>query len=598
MSEHFDDIIKKGLNGFESRLPNNMFDSIRNRMKDLDDDFDDAIKSKIENAESPISESAFEDVQNELASADQIFDGTFASALGTYASEAPSALFDHISDELVASNKLFDGTVQSKINQYPSTVPDDTWQRIQNEKRKRRPVAWWWMAAALLLLMGSIFWLIKEKQTDPTTIAIDKQNGKAVPGAELSHIPANKTDRQSIDDTTDTVSPVHSTDRQPSNPSNIGPKSVQLENTATASNQQKGIEPTHKKNKQNKSDIGIAQPDVYSFTKNKKSKTSIDLFAKERINDNGQTTDEADEEDILNASNTRADKMDNASRKLVLRQMIHNNFVKLFPAEMMQANTRKPVPVLPCPVNGDKRNDWYMEMYVAPTMAFKRLEDQINGKNTKTGMDSTLHRQVSFSAGFNVVKNIGEYGLIKVGLQYNQTNEVLRSTRINEIKSITTISVRTVILSPGDTVYIRDTSVTQQIGTAKLQSQNKYKSWDIPVIFGYQFGGENLRLNANLGLIANIRSSYKGEMLDTAQQSINIASYKNAGIYKTNVGFSLYAGLGIVKAINDRVDFLLEPHARINLGNTTTNAAWFRQKNITAGLAIGLRYKLNAGRQR
>lgn|GEM_PF-2990907 len=602
MNEHFDDIIKKGLENLESRLPADMFSNIRSRMGELNDEFDETIQSKIDEIESPVPQGAFETVQNEMADADKDFDFAILSKLGTHVSAVPNGLFDRVAEAHANADLAFDGAVKTKLSSYVSEVPADMWDRIHKEKDRRRPVAWWWIAASLLLLLGGAVWLGKNGwMQSHNGVGTDKEKISGLVGTNGSGTTSNGKDQR-------TETSAVTGDSTSNNGIKTLSKSEPILHQPTKSNETTNGNQTSqnsflpgKRESAPFSNVGIKQGTVSFNTSQsiinpkRKNGTDDDKLSNTPWNADGSNGENADEKALQASTNINND-IATAERQLAFRQIIRMNLNKLLPASLLKANTKRPE--LPCPNADLGRSDWYLELYAAPTMAFKRLEDQVNGKNTKIGMDSTLHRQLSFSAGFNIVKNIGEHGLIKTGLQYNQTNEVLRSTRINEIKLVTTISVRTVILSPGDTIYIRDTSVIQKIGTAITQSQNKYKSWDVPVIFGYQFGGENLRLNANLGVIANIRSNYKGEMIDTAQQSINVASYKNAGIYKTNVGLSLYAGLGIVKAINEKMDFLVEPHARINLSNTATNAAWFRQKNITAGVSIGVRYKINGTRQR
>lgn len=542
MREHYDDMMRNRLNNHESEVPPGMFDDIRNKLDAIDQSFDAAVNGQLTN----------------------------------YASAVPANMFDGISSRMDDADNAFDAALGSRINPYESSIPADMWQRIMKEKDRRRPVAWWWAAALLFLSVGGGgFFYYQQQQSKPVTAAVGKTS------TPVSKNAINKKDH--INQNPGAADGEKTTDRN------------SIKNSSDGSNQSgfnAGSSPVSGNDFTTVNHGGFFSPQTKNKIKNNRQKNGGG-FA-------GGETDDLHLQNGTSANTNRidgSDLMTNAEKQLALRQLIRSSFNKLLPLQLLQANLK--TPIIPCPLNGDEpRSDWYVDVYVSPMTVFKTVTDKVAGKNIRTGMDSTLHKQVSFNAGINLVKNIGENFLLKTGLQYNQVNEVFRNTRVNEIKLITTVTIRTIILAPGDTIYIRDTSVTQQIGTVTRQTQNRYKSWDIPLIMGYEFGGKDLRLNANVGVIANIRSSYKGEMLDTIQQTINIADYKATGVYKTNIGLGIYAGLGIVKAIGDKTDLLIEPYARFNLTNMTTDAAWFKQKNIVAGLSVGLRYKLNGRRQR
>ncbi len=539
MTEHYDDMMRNRLNSHESPVPQDMFDNISGRLSAMDQSFDAAVNNHVANYVSPV----------------------------------PSGLFDGINDRMEAFDTEFDTAINTRLNNLESPVPSDMWQRIMNEKEKRRPVFWWWAAALLLvsLGLGGGYYLNQRNTIVGNT---NSKETKAAVTSENSRI-------GNVSGTQPNISVEDEAAKVPSQKSSLNPESNVSENNIEAS----------------EGNTNTGKGFISSFTKNnreKKYKKNGDNYpanndGSDFLTESGMSFNSSSQDENTFAGNEE--------QQLAFRQMIRSSFNKLLPIQLLQANLK--TPVLPCPINGDEpRNDWYADIYASPMMAFKNVTDKVAGKNIRTGMDSTLHKQVSFNAGINLVKNIGENFLVKTGVQYNQVNEVFRNTRVNEIKLITTVTIRSVIIAPGDTIYIRDTSVIQQIGTVTKQTQNRYKSWDIPLIIGYEFGGKDLRLNANVGLIANINSRYTGNMLDTAQQTINIADYKTTGVYNTKVGLGLYAGLAVVKAIGEKTDLLIEPHARFNLTNTTTDAAWFKQKNIVAGISIGVRYKLNGKRQR
>lgn len=561
MNERFDDIIRKQLDGLESPVPADMFDNIRNQPDVSDRMFDAGLKSKLQSVESPIA----------------------------------AGLFDKITAEADLANAPFDNTIKQKLTSYQSEVPADMWECIMQGKHRRKPVAWWWIAAGfILLLSGSTWYMVhpsnSKKSADAGSEVTDKTNvlreNPALPG-DVSVI--KKTVSPGIPDTSQAaVAAVpNPATKEEAITKNLPSRSTNLlrpeakRNTRSATFKQQEPVSILIKDARNKKETGYQVEESYPKEGLPENKTEI------MLNGSGNENAAPTEETVSTIHTLR----------LAISQQLRNA-AKLFPGQLLKARPR--IPVIPCPVNEDEgRNNWYADIYTSTYMFQKNISDKAGGKNAKNGFDSTLHRQMSYNAGINLVKSIGNNLLLKTGVQYNRLNESFRLTRINERKLVTTISVRIVIIAPGDTVYIRDTSVTEHIGTIQRRKQNTHQQWDVPVIIGYEFSGENIRLNANAGIIANIRSTYSGEMLaDTGQQIIDAKNYNGKPVYKTNVGISVYAGLSIIKPLGQRTSLLIEPYARIGLQNTTTENAWFRQKNSSAGISVGLRYQLNGNGQR
>lgn len=555
MSERFDDMIRKQLEGLESPVPKDMFDAIRNQPDVSDATFDAGLKHKLQLVESPVS----------------------------------SGLFDKINKVADLVNAPFDDAVKHRLTGYESPVPADMWSRMMQEKHRRRPVAWWWVAAGIVLLLSGSTWYAvrqpaKKQEISENSNSSAKKEDKTLTDPILSREQTAPPKKQhTITGTLPVKQPKNTLDKHDLN---------QASGDDNASQAKAYQESTKPKNQLREPFSAIAD-----HLRHQKQTGSLTENAYGKI----QITGSSNEMGLQPTGDDALMEMDDFATVSALRSAINGQLrmaTTLLPDQLQKAKPR--LPVIPCPVNrADSRNDWYADVYTSVFLVQKSIWDKAAGKDTKGGFDSTLHRQLSYNAGISVVKNIGNNLLFKTGVQYNRSNESFRLTRINERKLVTTISFRTVIIAPGDTVYIRDTAVTEHIGTIQRRSQNTYQQWDIPVVIGYEFGGENIRLNANAGIIANIRSAYAGQMLDDSlQHIIDANNYNGKPVYKTNIGFSLYAGLSILKPLGERTSLMVEPFARIGLQNSTTNHAWFRQKNSAAGITIGLRYKINSDGQR
>jgi len=254
------------------------------------------------------------------------------------------------------------------------------------------------------------------------------------------------------------------------------------------------------------------------------------------------------------------------------------------------------MPITDCPsAFGDRKNDWFVEAYVSPDYAIKTtkgLDDEYLRRK-----DSTESFRSAFTAGIRLSKNIGENLMLKTGLQFSQINEKFNLRTENERKQVTVITIRTIVRAPGDTLRISDTSTLEQIGYRVKTTFNRYRSLDIPVIIGYEWGNDNFRTSINTGLIFNLQSWQQGDMLDT---TYNAVSFDKAGsqVFKKNIGLGIYASASFLKRISSNSEIFAEPYVRYNISNMTNTGSPFNQRFHVAGINIGLRYKINGGGQR
>lgn len=574
-----------------------------------DKNLDSFIKQSLDRHSSSVPVDMWKRVQ-----AEKDFDPFVKENLNNHSSIVPADMWQRIQDE-----KDFDTHVKEKLHSLSSPVPAYVWQRIRPEEKKRPAIIWWWAAAASLILTAGIGanWYFNHKPT-PNNIT----ENSITPSANKSH--SNNTITVLPNQSASSVSPIMGHDSLTiPNANNLVVKTnsgVGVNSNTSTDNIANPTNPTNSSNKNN-----AVNQQVINSNSNKRTVLSgnnsggrfnttgkyITIngyknlqgekgnYSGNNLNPNAPITENGSGESLENQTLLNSNTSNSYERQLLFKKLIRSSITNNKLAMKQLLLTSKKIPLIICPTLGPpKRNDWYVEAFVSPDYVQKNLQDKPFGKNIKTGMDSTLHRQVSFSAGVSIVKSLGENFLVKTGVQYSQVNELFKYNSGSDTRTTTIITVRDVIIAPGDTIHIRDTSTVSQTGTLSKQNQNHYKQWDVPLIFGYEFGGNGFRLNANLGVIANIQSSYEGNMLDTTQKVIDVATYNNTGVYKTNIGFGVYLGLGFLKPLNDNMDLLVEPHARFNLSNMTTQAAIFNQKNTIFGLSVGIRYKLNNSGQR
>jgi hypothetical protein len=243
-----------------------------------------------------------------------------------------------------------------------------------------------------------------------------------------------------------------------------------------------------------------------------------------------------------------------------------------------------------CP-GSNPNTDWYIEPFAGPIYGFKKVTNNTATAAYLQQKDSSESMRIGYAAGVNIVKPISEHFVLKTGVWVSQINERFSYKTENEIKTTTVVTVRNIIRAPGDTLRISDTSSVQQIGYKNTIVGNRYKTLDIPVIIGYEFGKGSLKFGVNAGVIFNVKHGFEGAVYDSSLTAININKETN-NVYKTNIGLGLYAGFRIAKDINDKTQLFVEPHFRYNLSNMTTPNTSFNQKINVTGVNVGLRIKI------
>ena len=552
---------------------------------------DDFIKNKLQEHASHVPANLFARIQADPAMWDASLDGFVNEKLADFPSPVAADIYERVENDPVLLNQSFDAFIAGTISETSSDVPADMFERIFPAERKRRPVLWW--AAALLLLLLGGAGMYKYSQRPGGDIAVDDA------GANQQQ-PNNRNSTGNNDGGISSGSGKGIT--PPSAESGNGPV-TNNDGSAPANNNGSGTDhfnPQQNK-QQHKGFAGNTGQDDQVTNGAVFSKKNKNRFGKSTANTNGNYA----ADDLLNAGNPLlaqdAAQASDFERSALMNRMSFMQRLRM-EANASALNKLKASVVIPCPTFGDDDrpfSQWFGEAYVSGLYPIVSLPEnkskQLGGDSVSTELTSRL----SWNSGFNIGTNLGRNLLVKAGVQYNQWNQQFKYTNISERRFVTTVSVRQVILAPGDTIYIRDTTYQEMIGKRTRVTGNRYTSIDVPLIFAYRFGGENLQINANLGVIANITTSYKGEIADSSsRQYVSVANYNGKALYKRNIGLGVYVGASVLKPINDRVSIYLEPHARINITNMASNAAWFKQKLIVPGISAGIRYQFNNSRQR
>jgi hypothetical protein len=583
----------------------------------IDNQFDNFVNGKLKDHAAPVPAGLWDKV------ADGQFDNFFGDKLRDREAPVASDLWERITDT------QFDSFVSGKLIDHTAPVPAGLWEKIRPEEKDdrkgfvlfRNPGVG--VLVALFLLVGTLggyFYFTAQKANHNNT------NGTGI------QKPADTKTPQSIE------TPSQPGGQKPSAataPVTNGDKDQPVKQPATeeanaAPSKPAGMDASHHLNtgapnpaavpaeKQSSSSGNILPPVSGSSSlllspSARNKKTGLSLVPADPKNDNALLTYKDAPQNgithngIFTKGNDRAEE-----NSFEFIEPYHSNLLTgvtipspanrkngngqpgLADKELIAGNhTSQFRNIIICPSDRKNRNtDLFIEAYLSPDIALRSLSNISASQQYLLRKDSSSTMQVGYSAGLRLVKPITDNILLKAGVQYTQMNERFVYRTENEVKTTTVVTVRTIVRAPGDTVIVSDTSVVQQIGFKNNTVKNRYRSFDIPVTVGYQFGNEDLKFGINAGVIFNISSWYQGVILDSSLATVPLTKSNNM-VYKSNIGLGLYGSVSIVKKLGEDLHFFVEPYFRYNLSNMTTSQSSYNQKFSLGGVSFGLRFNLN-----
>ncbi len=609
----FDDFFNDKLRDHQASVPPGLWDKVKETQ--LDQFFSDTLKD----ASAPVPEGLWDKITDSQLDEfiagklfentapvpaglwDKIADGQFDHFIGDklfeHTAPIPAGLWDKVTDG------QFDDFIAGKLYDHSAPVPVGLWEKVRPEEAdERKPgfILFRYPAAALLvlalLLGGSLGGYLFV------------QNGKNTQNEII--LPAITTHTNGKDDKSHTDAPTASNGKTNAADVNTG-------NTLPSGNtENKDLKEEKRLNSESSSHNGNKGNDAANLTNatvashTKKQSFKLTPENKQWIR-NGLTLNQQANTTSHNHNEQTIDKNDMAAdHDFDFTEPYHSNILTGVPVPTAPGrdysmfdlsgktlstsnHTNQFRNVIICPADKKNHNtDWFLEAYASPDMVSKKITNNRATQQYLLTKDSSESMQVSYTAGLRLVKPINDNILLKAGLQYSQINQKYVYRTENEVKTTTVVTVRTIIRAPGDTVIVHDTSTVQQIGFKNNTVHNRFRSFDIPVTIGYQFGDEDLKFGINAGVVFNVSSWYQGVILDSSLATVTLNKTGN-GVYKTNVGMGVYAGVSVIKKMGDDMHIFFEPYFRYNLSNMTNAGAAYNQKFSLGGLSVGLRLNLN-----
>lgn len=471
----------------------------------------------------------------------------------------------------------FESYIKEKLEQYDSGAPMHVWERIKKEKEERKYGFFFWKRYLWFLILVPIVigvgYFLNHSFSDTTVAPV----ASVPPHPETTHISRQALpvpDQQAVNEQPVSVS-IHEATQHEVAVSSTDPKVGA------------GVEPIASGTSSPKGDAVIFHPVLHEPKKTvQKEKPSV------QWNHNRKQLAESKN---LQLSQT---PLGDATFKLVYLRH-DNKYVNPFRVQTMQPFVKTLLPG--CAPLRTGRNDLYLEVYAGPDYSIRNFSSAARPSNYVTQRMSVENNRMGYSVGVRISKTMGERTLMKTGVNYSQINEQMKLVTEKEKRLTQVITIRVVVRAPGDTLRVRDTSYFEQTGTNYRTTYNRFRFVDVPVLFSFEFGNQDrISFALNAGLVFNIVSFYKGEVLDTSFLPVPITTREGKGVnnWRSNIGYGFYAGLTIQKYMSPNLNAFAEPYIRYNVTPVSQNDSYIQQRYSVFGLQLGVRYNLFANRQR
>lgn len=456
------------------------------------------------------------------------------------------------------NNRLFDEHIKDRFSDYTPEVPAHIWKNIVAERNRRKPLGFWMnlfkgknLLFLLLLSVGGgagAWYMLGNTASKNNEATISR--GQSTKNDASAQPPLN-SDNNTIAATESSITP----DRKNLNTSTTN-------STTIFSPQQKGPVPNSITANDDATNSGRRK------TSTTGSKNSISV-----------TPAEATEDDQTNNESL-------AGGTLMGRLLLGVTKYASLAQNKDQKLQTKPTMFFPgCPEfeKDASANKTYFSIFAGPDIALRSFSDTGNSNYMQKRKESTKITS-AYSAGISLTKVFANSMSVRGGATFGQINEKFTYSQGNVVQ------VTYIINAAGDTVGSYTTT-----GSRYKTTHNKYRSVDIPLTVGYEMGNGKLHANVNAGVVVNVYSWQKGEVLDTAMQPVSITTGKSASSpyqFKTNAGLGVTGGVSLFYKLNDKVHLMAEPYFRYNLKPISQENLTFKQKYNNVGVRLGLRIDL------
>jgi hypothetical protein len=499
----------------------------------------------------------------------------------------------------------FDDHIKEQLGNYSPDVPPHIWDNIVAKRRRRKPGAFWLsffrgknllIATALLLAGGAAYWLLPSSAPKNLPATANNNQNNATTTAVISE-PAAITQGNGNNNIT--------TASQPSTLNNDSKLINPTENNTDALTGNTGKKPVEVAGNRQADDAGAVgnkySPLQFSPSANNRfiKRKQVPHHLPIRL-PAAQSAPAYSGTESAESTSKDADRFAMQSMALPGRLQFEAQKSKAVRPDAGNLLSRKlPSIYLPdCPSVEDNAagNKRYFDVYAGPDLgirSFSGFAGDTSSANYLQKRKETARFSSAFSAGIRYTRVFNNGMSLRTGVNYSQINETFKYINKNDIRYILVITPRQVIIN-GAATTVFDTLRYTETGTRIRTTYNRYRTIDIPLQLGYEFGNGRLHTNISAGAIINVYSWQKGDVLDSTYQPVSITTGKGSQAYgfKTNIGVGFLASASVYYKLNSRLHLLAEPYVRYNLKPMSRDNQSFTQKYNTVGLRLGVRWDL------
>lgn len=232
------------------------------------------------------------------------------------------------------------------------------------------------------------------------------------------------------------------------------------------------------------------------------------------------------------------------------------------------------------------KRHWYGELSAGATTSLRDLSAR-EGEFIPyaRGRAATEFAQLSYNteARLSIVSPSGV--AFRTGLNYTQLNEQFKY--INDDETQLTI---TEVQDDNGQIISRDTIIV--VGQRRVETQNRYRMIDVPLVLGYELSHHKMTFAFNAGMYLNLTYQQKGDFISpTDQEPVSFSSDSRDAYpaYKSQIGLGWYGSIGMYYRMNARTHVYLEPSLRMYTQSSTIEEYPLKQNYVLGSLNVGLR---------
>ena len=478
------------------------------------------------------------------------------------------------------NNRLFDEHIKEQFSDYAPDVPPHIWENIVAGRGKKRPAGLWFtllnsrniaIIIAVLLAGGAgTWWLLKGGNNSTTEKDIALQQTQQ---ATQSNTGQNNSSNNSTPVTDNNNSGSVNGSNNATTNSTSGGQTISADQSNVTSNKGNADAGSIKTTASSSLPLidNSGKTDNKGVLRTNKIRRVAEIPGKNNIT---TVSPALETDDPNNGQGTLMGRLMAGIESFAISKQTGEQKLRLTPFSYLPG-----CPTFEKDAAGNKK---YISIYGGPDFAFRSLTDTGNSAYLQKRKESSKVSS-AYSAGINYTRVFNNSMSLRAGLNYSQINEKFSFLQGRLVQVIYIIDAN------GDTTGSYTTS-----GTRYKTTHNKYRSIDVPLTIGYEMGNGRLHANINAGVVVNVYSWQKGEVLDTSYQPVNITTGKGNSAYqfKTNAGLGVTGGVAVYYKLNDNVHLMAEPYFRYNLKQMNKDNLTLKQKYNTVGLRVGLRVDL------